>query len=744
MRVMSHRLGLRTQLARRLRPVTFGIAVVISLSLPGLYFVIESAARRQTAAVDARVVAVEMRQLVLVGPRLWRYQTNRVEALLRGFRHGPDVTVIRIVDATGRLVAEQVYAPRSSSWAGRFDIVAAEPIVFNNRTLGTVQTVLSRQALLGTTLGLLTLCAAIGVGLAMLAYLYPVRIVMGMEDRIEGLIDTAQRSQAETERLNVALEQRVLERTAQLSQRERELKEAKAYLEHLIVASPGIILEANLSDHSLRYVSPNIEEILGYTPAEVLGVPRFWTDHIHPESRQAFHDRRQQAHKERTRLLEYDIPVLHKNGTYRWLYTLVRYEYDTQGTPIRALSYALDVTDRKSVEETVRQAKEEAERANRAKSDFLSRMSHELRTPLNAILGFAQLLEMEALSPESQENVEHIIKGGQRLLNLINEVLDIATMGTGAVSLSLEPVSLYEVIRETLDLVTPLAAQHHVTLRLDETAGRDVHVMADRQRFKQVALNLLSNGIKYNRQGGTLDVSFHESADARVRVNVRDTGAGISPEKLRRLFVPFERLGLERVGIDGAGVGLALSKRLVELMGGAIGVESEVDHGSTFWVELTAAESPNEQYQRMRANVPPPVAAVGTAARPIRTVLYIEDNLSTVTLIQRVLAQRPEVKLLTAMQGRMGVDLARQHQPDLILLDIHLPDLTGDEVLRRLQEDPQTRAIPVVVLSADPAADHAEQLLALGARATLTKPLDVEKLFAILDGTGEARSLSHA
>lgn len=259
--------------------------------------------------------------------------------------------------------------------------------------------------------------------------------------------------------------------------------------------------------------------------------------------------------------------VLHKNGTYRWLYTLVRYEYDTQGTPIRALSYALDVTDRKSVEETVRQAKEEAERANRAKSDFLSRMSHELRTPLNAILGFAQLLEMEALSPESQENVEHIIKGGQRLLNLINEVLDIATMGTGAVSLSLEPVSLYEVIRETLDLVTPLAAQHHVTLRLDETAGRDVHVMADRQRFKQVALNLLSNGIKYNRQGGTLDVSFHESADARVRVNVRDTGAGISPEKLRRLFVPFERLGLERVGIDGAGVGLALSKRLVELMG---------------------------------------------------------------------------------------------------------------------------------------------------------------------------------
>jgi len=743
MRVMSHRIGLKTQLARRLRPVTIGIGMVISLGLPGLYFVTESAALRRTAAADARAVSVEMRQLVLAGPRLWRYQTSKVEALLRGF-HGSEVTVIRIVDSTGRLVAEHAYAPRSPSWARRFDIVDAEPIIFNNQTLGTVQAVLSRQPLIGTTLGLLALCATIGVGLGMLAYFYPVRVVMGMEDRIEGLIDTAQRSQAETERLNLALEQRVLDRTAQLSKRERELNEAKAYLEHLIIASPGIIQVANLTDDTVTYVSPNIEQILGYTPDEVIGVAGFWLNRMHPDHREQFLEKRRQVHKAQARLLEYDLPVLHKNGAYRWLYSLVRYEYDQTGTPLRGLAYGVDVTDRKSVEETVRQAKEEAERANQAKSDFLSRMSHELRTPLNAILGFAQLLEMETLSPEYQENVEHIIKGGQHLLNLINEVLEIATMDSGRLSLSLEPVSLYEVIRESLDLVGPLAAQHHVTLRLDDTVGRDVHVMADRQRFKQVALNLLSNGIKYNRQGGALEVSSHESADGRVRVNVRDTGRGIAPDKLRRLFVPFERLGLERVGVDGAGIGLALSKGLVELMGGAIGVESQVGQGSTFWVELASAESPDEQYQRMRADVPLPVAAGGTPARPIRTLLYIEDNLSTVTLIQRVLAQRPEVKLLTAMQGRMGVDLARQHHPDLILLDMHLPDLTGDEVLRRLQEDPQTRGIPVVVLSADPAADHDEHLLALGARAMLTKPLDVEKLFAILDGTDEARSLSHA
>ena len=744
MRVMSHRIGLKTQLARRLRPVTIGIGMVISLGFPGLYFMTESAALRQTAAADARAVSVEMRQLVLAGPRLWRYQTSKVEALLRGFRHGPDVTVIRIVDATGRLVSEHAYAPLGPSWARRFDIVDAEPIIFNNRTFGTVQTVISRQPLIGTTLGLLALCVAIGAGLGMLAYFYPVRVVMRMEDRIEGLIETAQRSQAETERVNVALEQRVLDRTAQLSQRERELNEAKAYLEHLIVASPGIIQVANLTDDTVTYVSPNIEQILGYTPDEVIGVAGFWLNRMHPDHREQFLEKRRQVHKERARLLEYDAPVLHKNGTYRWLYSLVRYEYDQTGTPLRGLAYGVDVTDRKSVEETVRQAKEAAERANQAKSDFLSRMSHELRTPLNAILGFAQLLEMEAFSTESQENVGHIIKGGQHLLQLINEVLDIATMDSRRLTLSLEPVSLYEVIRESLDLVGPLAAQHRITLVIDEALGPDAHVMADRQRLKQVILNLVSNGIKYNRQDGTLEVSHEESADARVRINVRDTGQGLSPEKLQRLFVPFERLGLERVGIDGAGIGLALSKGLVELMGGVIGVESQVGRGSTFWVELASAESPDEQYQRMRADVPPPAAAGGTPTRPIRTLLYIEDNLSTVTLIQRVLAQRPEVKLLTAMQGRMGVDLARQHQPDLILLDIHLPDLTGDEVLRRLQEDPQTRTIPVVVLSADPAADHAEQLLALGARAMLTKPLDVEKLFAILDGTDEARSLSHA
>jgi PAS domain S-box-containing protein len=744
MRMRGQRIGLRAQLARRLLPVAIGMSVLIGVGLPGLYFAIESAATRRAAQAEARAVSTEMRPLLLAGPKLWRYQVAKIEALLRDYHGGPAVTVIRILDGTGRPVAEHAYTPRGPAWARRFDIVGEEALVFNNRTVGTAQIVLTRVPLIERTLGLAVLSAAIGIGLGVLAYVYPVRVVTTMEAPIEGLIETAQRSQAEAERLNAVLEQRVQDRTAKLSQRERELNEAKAYLEHLIRASPGIIQVANLADDTVTYVSPNIEHILGYTPAEVVGAPGFWPSHIHPDHRQEFMEKRRRLQQERANLFEYDLPVLHKNGTYRWMYNLTRYEYDERGTAVRALHYGLDVTDRKSVEEAVRLAKEEAERANQAKSDFLSRMSHELRTPLNAILGFAQLLEMEPLSPESRESLEHIVKGGQHLLQLINEVLDIATMESGRMSLSLEPVPLSEVVKESLDLVTPLAAQHGVTLDLSAPPGADLHVMADRQRLKQVVLNLLSNGIKYNRQGGRLDVSFDESPDGRVRLRVRDTGHGIPPEKLRRLFAPFERLGRERVGVDGAGIGLALSKGLVELMGGTIGVDSQVGEGSTFWVDLAMAEDPDDQFHRMRVDEPAPAAVMGQGGRQIRTVLYIEDNLSTIKLIQRVLAQRPAVKLLTAMQGRMGVDLARQHHPDLILLDVHLPDVTGDEVLRRLQEDPETRGIPVVVISADPASDRAEQLLALGAWATLKKPVEVERLLAILDGTDEARSLSHA
>ena len=383
-------------------------------------------------------------------------------------------------------------------------------------------------------------------------------------------------------------------------------------------------------------------------------------------------------------------------------------------------------------ERDLRAARDEADRANQAKSEFISRMSHELRTPLNAVLGFGQLLEMDDLTPTQREDVAHILKGGRHLLDLINEVLDIARIEAGRMSLSPEPVPVAEVIRESMDLVTPMASERRVHLLRAGTDGiSDLFVLADRQRLRQVLLNLLSNAVKFNRQEGTVSLSCQEAPGYRVRIGVRDTGSGIPPEQMERLFVPFERLSAEQAGVEGTGLGLVLSRHLVEAMGGALGVESEAGVGSNFWVELPAAESPSQRLERAGVALPAP-ADLDDSTR-VRIVLYIEDNLSNVHLIQRLLAHRPEVRLIPAMQGRLGLELAREHRPHLVLLDLHLPDIPGQEVLRLLQESPKTQGIPVVVISADATPRQVGRLIEAGARDYLTKPLDVSRLMGVLD-----------
>jgi CheY-like chemotaxis protein/nitrogen-specific signal transduction histidine kinase len=369
--------------------------------------------------------------------------------------------------------------------------------------------------------------------------------------------------------------------------------------------------------------------------------------------------------------------------------------------------------------------------ASRAKSEFLSRMSHELRTPLNAILGFAQLLEMDHLTSEQQESVEQILKAGRHLLDLINEVLDIARIEAGRLVVSIESVSVKEVIQEGLDLVAPLAVARDIQLKVEAAGLSDRFIFVDRQRLKQVLLNLLSNAVKYNRPGGAVTLSYAEVKGGRLRVNVSDTGLGIPPDRLGQLFTPFERLGAEQTGIEGTGLGLALSKRLVEAMRGTMGVDSTVGRGSTFWVEFPL--SVEEQPAMHRSTEGPRPAAVAEAARGAFSVLYIEDNLSNLELIQHLLSRRPEIKLLSAMQGRLGLDLAREHRPDLILLDVHLPDIPGAEMVRLLREDLKTRDIPVVVVSADALPTQIQRLLAAGARAYLTKPLEVRKFLDVVD-----------
>ena len=390
------------------------------------------------------------------------------------------------------------------------------------------------------------------------------------------------------------------------------------------------------------------------------------------------------------------------------------------------ISTIRDITERKQTEAAIQAARKEAEEANQAKSEFLSRMSHELRTPLNAILGFSQLLMMEPLNGEQRDAVEHILRGGRHLLELINEVLDISRIETGQLPLSPEPVSLDEVLREAQDLVRPLALERTIRLEDDARPG-NLHVLADHQRLRQVLLNLLTNAVKYNRDGGTATVACAPTAEGRLRISVIDTGPGIPRGQLSRLFTPFERLGAEQTGVEGTGLGLALSKRLVEVMGGTIGVDSTEGQGSTFWIELPSTESSLEREDVQAAAA---LGALHPSPATSRNVLYIEDNVDSFKLMERIFSHWPGVKLISAMQGRLGLDLARQHHPDLILLDLHLPDMSGLEVLQRLRADPSTRDIPVVVTSADATPGQIERLRAAGADDYLTKPLDIPRLAA--------------
>jgi PAS domain S-box-containing protein len=480
-------------------------------------------------------------------------------------------------------------------------------------------------------------------------------------------------------------------------------------------------------DGTVLYESPAMERVLGHRVEEMVGLNAF--DFVHPDDLPATTGAFQQL------LVEVGVPqrvefrFRHRDGSWRILEAVGTAQM-TEGEVRSIIINSRDVTERKRFEDELRRAKVEAESANRAKSEFLSRMSHELRTPMNSILGFAQLLERKPLAPDEQRGVEHILKGGRHLLNLINEVLDIARIEANRQQLSLEPVRAGSVVREALNLIRPVAAQRGCRLE-DAPHIPDLHVRADHQRLTQVLLNLLSNAVKYNRPGGSAGIVWElagTDGEPRLRIGVRDTGPGIPAANLERVFEPFERLDAESSGEEGTGLGLALSRRLVEAMGGSLEVESRVGEGSTFWVELRTEQSPLERYgeteKRSAAEKAP------TAALPTATILYIEDNLANLTLVETILDMEPGITLLPALQGQLGQELACEHHPDLILLDLHLPDIPGSEVLRRLKNNPSTREIPVVVISADAMQDRVDQLLTNGASAYLTKPLDVDQFLA--------------
>ncbi|RYX85998.1 response regulator [bacterium] len=386
--------------------------------------------------------------------------------------------------------------------------------------------------------------------------------------------------------------------------------------------------------------------------------------------------------------------------------------------------------------EAYRIAKEQSEVANRAKSEFLSRMSHELRTPLNAILGFGEILQGAALGSEEKEHVGQIIHGGWHLLDLINEILDISRVETGALDLSLEPVSLNDIINESCALVKPLAAQRNVRLDTGAISNRPYFVMADRQRLKQVIINLLSNAIKYNRVNGQVALHCDSTPNGRLRIAVQDTGVGISSEDKKKLFVPFERLNTMESAVEGTGLGLALSKHLVTAMGGQIEVESTIGTGSTFLIELAetnADEKPVTGGKEKKSLSGEVLSRDLVVPDRSHLVLSIEDNSANQLLLQQILARHPEVALMSASNGKRGLGLAIGHRPSLILLNLNLPDISGEEVLGHLKRDVITKDIPVIVVSADAIPLRAERLLTAGAHAYLTKPYNAEQLLAAIE-----------
>jgi len=555
--------------------------------------------------------------------------------------------------------------------------------------------------------------------------------VTALRDAQDGIIgylligtDNTARKQVEAEQLR--LDQRLRDQQFYT----RSLIESN--VDALITTDPrGIITDVN----------QQMEALTGCTRDELIGAPfkSYFTD---PDRAEAGIKRVLSGNK----LTDYELTARARDGKE----TVVSYNATTFHDRDRKLqgvfAAARDVTERKRFEHTLQENNVEleramaaAEKANLAKSEFLSSMSHELRSPLNAILGFAQLINSDSPPPTSSQaaSIDQILHAGWYLLDLINEILDLAQIESGKLALSREPTSLADIMLECQAMIEPQAQKRGIRMTFPPS-GMSYFVDADRTRLKQVLINLLSNAIKYNQAKGTVVVECSTIAE-RVRISVRDTGAGLPPEMLQQLFQPFNRLGQERSTEEGTGIGLVMSKRLVELMGGEIGVESEVGSGSVFWFELNSAVEP-----RLETNAAEPstiAPANNGHGAPLRTLLYVEDNPANLKLIEQLIARRPDIRLLSARDGSLGVRLARTNQPDVILMDINLPGISGIEALKILREDPVTAHIPVVALSANAMPRDIEKGLQAGFYRYLTKPIRVGEFMDTLESALEFAGL---
>jgi PAS domain S-box-containing protein len=525
---------------------------------------------------------------------------------------------------------------------------------------------------------------------------------------------------------------------AEQKQLDQRLRDQQFYTRSLIESNIDALMTTDPRG-IITDVNQQMEALTGCTRDELIGAPfkDYFTD---PDRAEAGIKRVLSGSK----VTDYELTARARDGKE----TVVSYNATTFHDRDRKLqgvfAAARDVTERKRFERTLQEnnvelerAKAAAEKANLAKSDFLSSMSHELRSPLNAILGFAQLINSDSPppTPSQADSIDQILHAGWYLLDLINEILDLAQIESGKLALSREPTSLAEVMLECQAMIEPQAQQRGIKMTFPPP-GISLFVDADRTRLKQVLINLLSNAIKYNQANGTVAVdcallTTGGSTQERVRISVKDSGAGLPPDLISQLFQPFNRLGQERNTEEGTGIGLVMSKRLVEMMGGLIGVESTVGLGSVFWFELNSTSEP-----QLGADTTKPAATAQVQIHdgaPQRTLLYVEDNPANLKLIEQLIARRPDIRLLSARDGSLGIQLARANHPQVILMDINLPGISGIEALRILREDPATAHIPVVALSANAMPRDIEKGLQAGFFRYLTKPIRVNEFMDTLE-----------
>ncbi|MDH5424175.1 MAG: PAS domain-containing protein [Gammaproteobacteria bacterium] len=508
-----------------------------------------------------------------------------------------------------------------------------------------------------------------------------------------------------------------------VKQAESELREKEQRMSLAIEGAGDGIWDWNIIKGSMSF-SRLYEQMLGYNEHELKPLPSSWESRV-------FVDDLAPTQAIIQRYLSGEIPdyiaeyrMRCKDGSYKWIMCRGKLVARTQaGLPERMIGIHTDISERKESEQVLVSAREEADRANRAKSEFLSSMSHELRTPMNAILGFAQLLEMDQdLNEHQLESVSDIMKGGEHLLALINEVLDLAKIESGNIDLSLEPVELKGIIAECFELMLPLAVNRNITIEHSEFKGEVIR--ADRTRLKQSLINLLSNAIKYNKENGSVLVDVETAENNQIRIKITDTGYGIAEDKIKDLFEPFNRLEADKSGVEGTGIGLTITRRIIELMGGVIGVNSEAGIGSTFWIELPLE---SVSVAIAKAERKQDAAEQKVVVQRQSTVLYIDDNPVNLKLVSKVLASKKHIHLLTAHTPVLGLELADEHVPELILLDINMPGMNGYEVLAELKKDSRFKDTPFLALSADAMPKDIERGLAAGFNEYLIKPLDFKK-----------------